>query len=63
MFDKKLLEILACPKCKGDLKYSEETESVLCEKCGRVYEIRDGLLILKPQDERERWYHDGKFSS
>ncbi len=50
---KDLLEVLVCPKCKGDLKYVEETESLLCEKCGKIYEIRDGILILNP-DERER---------
>ena len=27
MLDKELLEILACPKCKGDLEYETDKEN------------------------------------
>ena len=44
MLDPKLLEILACPKCKGDLRY-EETRLV-CEACSLAYPIRDDVPIM-----------------
>ncbi len=44
MIDKKLLEILACPVCKGDIELREER--IVCIKCGRRYPIRDGIPVM-----------------
>jgi hypothetical protein len=44
MLDPKLLEILACPKCKGDLEYTGET--LVCHACALVYAIRDDIPIM-----------------
>ena len=44
--DDKLLEILVCPKCKGKLK--ESKDRLLCEKCGKEYEVKDGIPVLLP---------------
>ncbi|MGD8369392.1 MAG: Trm112 family protein [Desulfobacterales bacterium] len=41
-----LLEILACPKCKGDITLNEAGDGLICEKCRLVYEIRDGIPIM-----------------
>jgi len=41
-FDK-LLEILACPKCKGDLDFQAEKRRWLCRKCDRYYYIEEGI--------------------
>ncbi|MCD6277270.1 Trm112 family protein [candidate division WOR-3 bacterium] len=46
MIDKELLKILACPKCKGDLKYDEENERLICEKCKLAYPIKDGIPVM-----------------
>jgi len=48
MIDKELLEVLACPVCKGDLKYNEEKDILICEKCKVYYEIREGIPVLLP---------------
>ena len=37
---KDLLEILACPKCKGDIR--EEGMFIVCEKCKLAYPVLDG---------------------
>lgn len=43
---KELLEILACPKCKGNI-HADETESwLICDACRLKYEIRDGIPIM-----------------
>jgi len=46
MIDKELLKILACPKCKGDLKYDEKNERLICENCKLAYPIKDGIPVM-----------------
>jgi hypothetical protein len=41
-----LLEVLACPKCKGDLKLTEKEDGLICESCRLLYEIRDEIPIM-----------------
>lgn len=45
MINKELLDILACPQCKGPVKLKNE-ESIICEKCLLLYEIRDGIPVM-----------------
>jgi uncharacterized protein YbaR (Trm112 family) len=44
--NKELLEILACPKCKGDLRLTEKEDGLICEKCQLLYEIKDDIPIM-----------------
>ena len=44
MIDKELLDILACPACKGDVKL--EDDKIICVKCGRKYPVRDGIPVM-----------------
>ena len=46
MIDKELLDILACPACKGDIVYDEENEKLICQECGRRYPIRDDIPVM-----------------
>ena len=41
-----LLEILACPKCRGALEYRRDPESLVCHACRLVYRVDDGIPIL-----------------
>jgi uncharacterized protein YbaR (Trm112 family) len=41
-----LLQILACPKCKGELEYRELEQSLICHACGLRYPVRDDIPIL-----------------
>ena len=41
-----LLDILACPKCKGELQLTEQGDGLICEHCGLFYEIRDGIPVM-----------------
>lgn len=42
--NKELLEILACPKCHGDLRLGKN--KLICTRCKKVYEIKDNIPIL-----------------
>ena len=46
MIDKELLEILACPKCKADVKL--EGDRIICAnpQCGLRYPVRDGIPVM-----------------
>ena len=44
MIDKELLDILACPLCKTDVKL--EGDRIVCVKCGRRYPIKDDIPIM-----------------
>ena len=44
MIDKELLDILACPDCKGDVELKGDL--IVCSKCGKKYPIRNGIPIL-----------------
>lgn len=44
--DPKLLEILACPKCKGDIELTKEGDGLTCAKCRLKYPIKDDIPIM-----------------
>jgi uncharacterized protein len=46
MIHKDLLEILACPQCKGPVRLTETGDGLVCEKCRLVYEIRDDIPVM-----------------
>jgi len=58
---KKLMDILCCPVCKGDLelKIAVEDEdevlegSLFCSSCNVYYEIHDGIPNLLPQEQQK----------
>lgn len=41
-----LLEILACPKCKGDIYLNKNKDGLICDACRLIYEIRDDIPIM-----------------
>lgn len=43
---KELLEILACPKCKGDIRLNETGDGLICDACKLLYEIKDDIPIM-----------------
>ena len=44
--DRELLEILACPKCKGDIFVAEKEDGLICKSCKLLYPIRDDIPIM-----------------
>jgi uncharacterized protein len=52
MLDEKLLAILVCPKCKGELEYRAEENELVCRACSLRYEVRDGIPIMLIDEAR-----------
>ena len=47
---KELFDVLACPVCKGDLKYTSKKEGLRCEACKFTYPIKEGIPVLLPPE-------------
>ncbi len=45
---KELLEVLACPACKGDLDYQKAKDLLVCKNkaCKKQYKVEDGIPIM-----------------
>lgn len=52
-FSTGLLEILACPKCKGKLSFDAKEEGVVCEVCSLFYPVENGKLQLLEEEALE----------
>lgn len=43
---KELLDILACPKCKGDIFLNKAGDGLICKSCRLLYQIKDDIPIM-----------------
>lgn len=42
----KLLDVLVCPICKGDLVYKKDSEELICRFDKLAYPIRDDIPVM-----------------
>jgi len=47
-----LKEILACPKCKGELEFCEAEAEIRCLACRLVFRIDDGIPVMLLDEAR-----------
>ena len=52
IMDNKLLDILACPICKGELNYDKENNELICEKDKLAFPIRDDIPVMLESEAR-----------
>ena len=43
---KELLDILCCPKCKGDIALNEAGDGLICGTCQVMYPIKDDIPVM-----------------
>ena len=46
----RVMEVLACPKCKGDLELKKDQNVILCHGCRLRYPIVDGIPDMLIED-------------
>ncbi|CZF78498.1 hypothetical protein GCE9029_00868 [Grimontia celer] len=51
--DHRLLEIVACPACKGKLNYNKENNELVCKFDRLAYPIREGIPVMLTTEARE----------
>jgi uncharacterized protein len=44
--DKELLDILVCPKCKGELILEKDESGLICNACKLKYRIEDEIPVM-----------------
>jgi uncharacterized protein YbaR (Trm112 family) len=44
--DKELLDLLVCPKCKGELRLKDDKSGLICEGCRLLYRIEDDIPVM-----------------
>lgn len=47
-----LIEILACPKCKGEVTLTESGDGLVCVACKLIYEIREGIPVMLAEEAK-----------
>ena len=52
LMDTKLLDILACPLCKGPLQYAKVPQLLVCRADRLAYPIRDGIPVMLEEEAR-----------
>ncbi len=52
MLDKRLLDVLACPRCKGPLEYDTAREELICRGEALAYPVRDGIPVMLVAEAR-----------
>jgi uncharacterized protein YbaR (Trm112 family) len=50
--DTKLLDILACPLCKGPLKLTDDKSELICKADGMAFPVRDGIPVMLESEAR-----------
>ncbi|MCB4205176.1 Trm112 family protein [Deferribacterales bacterium Es71-Z0220] len=51
--NKELLDILACPKCKGDVRLSKDEKYIVCDSCKLLYEIKEDIPVMLIDEAKE----------
>lgn len=51
--DKKLLDILVCPICKGPLSYDKSASELICKVDALAYPIRDDIPVMLEDEARK----------
>ncbi|HEV2614749.1 MAG TPA: Trm112 family protein [Gammaproteobacteria bacterium] len=51
--DKKLLDILVCPLCKGELLYKKDNKELICKFDKLAYPIRDEIPVMLEEEARK----------
>jgi uncharacterized protein YbaR (Trm112 family) len=46
MLSPDLMNILACPACKGGVRPNDDGQRLICRSCGLAYPVRDGIPVM-----------------
>lgn len=51
--NKKFMQLLVCPVCKGQLEYIRKSNELVCHRDALAYPVRDGIPVLLVVDARK----------
>lgn len=50
---KEMLEIMACPECKGGLKLNEGGDGLICEACKLEFPVKDDIPVMLTSEAKK----------
>jgi uncharacterized protein len=56
--DERLLDILACPLCKGPLKFQRAASVLVCRAERLAFPLREGVPMMLEEDARQLAHDD-----
>ena len=51
--DARLLDILVCPLCKGNLEHRKAAQELVCKPCKLAFPIRDDIPVMLEDEARQ----------
>jgi len=51
--NRKFMQLLVCPVCKGKLEYIKKSNELVCHHDALAYPVRDGIPVLLEVDARK----------
>ena len=51
--NRKLLDILVCPVCKGRVEHDRNADELICRACRLAYPVRDGIPVMLEDEARQ----------
>lgn len=51
MLSKELLDLLCCPKCKGNLLYDKDSNTLTCKACNKIFPVKGDIPIMLIDEE------------
>jgi hypothetical protein len=61
--DSRLLDILACPICKSQLKFDKATQQLICRADRLAFPVRDGIPVMLEEEARQLLPDDALLTS
>jgi uncharacterized protein YbaR (Trm112 family) len=50
--NKELLDLLLCPRCRGEVRLNAAGDGLICDNCRILYEIKDDIPIMLAEDAK-----------
>lgn len=50
--DKRILDLLVCPLCRGPLQWQPQAQELICRHDRLAYPVREGIPVMLEEDAR-----------
>lgn len=51
--NEKLLKIMACPQCRGKVRWDEESSGIICDNCLLLYEVKNDIPVMLVEEAKK----------
>ena len=51
--DKKQIQMMVCPECKGKLEFDKSKKELICDNCKIAFPVKDGIPVMLIDEARK----------